>query len=193
MPASWVLIGALIAICVGVATVGAVLLGPHGIQRMNGAEIGLIFPTLGILIWLAAAVSVSEMIPDSQRRMPAWVLPAAGSVVLVAVFAVLFRDYRTEHFVAQCVTCLTAGLLHAIPTALASWWILHRGFAVNSRAAALAQGSVAGRAGVSMLELHCVNFEAPHVMLWHTAVLPLSGGIWALLVWGVRSLRNGRV
>ena len=89
--------------------------------------------------------------------------------------------------------CLTAGLLHAIPTVLAGWWILHRGFAVNTLAAALALGSLAGLAGVSMLELHCVNFEAPHAMLWHTAVLPLSGGIWALLAWGVRLLRNGRV
>jgi hypothetical protein len=49
--------------------------------------------------------------------------------------------------------------------------VLRRGFAVDPRAAGLAAGSLAGLAGVAMLELHCANFEAPHVMLWHTAVI----------------------
>jgi hypothetical protein len=40
-----------------------------------------------------------------------------------------------------------------------------------------------------MLELHCANFEAPHVMLWHTALLPLSGAAGSMLAWVVRSLR----
>ena len=190
LPAPPVLIGALVAVCVAVAAAGAALLGPHGIQRMNTAEIGLIFSTLGILIWLAAAVSVSEMIPGSPRRVAAWVPPAAGSLALIAIFALLFHDYRTERFVPQGMACLTAGLLHAIPTAIAGWWILHRGFAVNSLAAALAQGSLAGLAGVCMLELHCPNFEAPHLMLWHTAVLWLSAATGALLVWAVRRVSS---
>src|SRR4051812_22850045 len=43
------------------------------------------------------------------------------------------------------------GLLHAIPAALISWLVLRRGFAVNSLAAGLAIGTLAGMAGVSML------------------------------------------
>jgi hypothetical protein len=50
-------------------------------------------------------------------------------------------------------------------------------------------GTLAGLAGVTMLELHCPNFEALHVMLWHTAVVPASGAAGALLGW----LRNRRV
>jgi hypothetical protein len=30
-------------------------------------------------------------------------------------------------------------------------------------------------AGVTMLELHCPLFEVLHVVVWHIAVLPLSG------------------
>jgi hypothetical protein len=31
-----------------------------------------------------------------------------------------------------------------------------------------------------MLELHCANFEAPHVMLWHTAVIWVAAAAGAL-------------
>ena len=119
-----------------------------------------------------------------------WVLLASGCLVLTAVFALLFTDYRHERFVTQGVACLKAGLLHAIPTAVISWWILHRGFAVNSIAAGVAVGTLSGLAGVGMLELHCPNFEAPHIMVWHTAVLAVSGAAGCLLAWAGRSLRR---
>jgi len=150
-------------------------------------ERALIFPTLGIFMGLAATTCVSEMIPGSRRRVaPGWLL-GAGSLALLAVFAVLFRDYRTDHFLSQGLVCLTAGLLHAIPAALASWLLLRRGFAVNSVAAGLVAGTLAGLAGVTMLELHCANFQAPHVMLWHTAVMLVSAAAGALLAWLLRS------
>src|SRR5208337_572621 len=100
---------------------------------------------------------------------------------LVAVFAALFHDYRTVDFVHQGIVCLAAGLILAIPAGLASWLVLRRGFAVNSVAAGLVAGALAGLAGVTMLELHCQNFEALHVMLWHTAVIPVSGAVGASL------------
>jgi hypothetical protein len=106
------------------------------------------------------------------------------------VFALLFSDYRTERFVSQGMTCLTAGLLHAIPVSVASVWVLSRGFALNSVAGGLAKGTLAGLAGVTMLELHCPNFEAPHVMVWHIAVLAVSGVVGGLMGWTVRAYRS---
>jgi hypothetical protein len=158
-------------------------LGLYGIQRLSVLERALIFPALAVLIWLAAAAYAGEMIPGSRRRVAPGTLLWAGSLALVAVFAALFHDYRTDRFVSQGVACLTAGLLHAIPAGLASWLLLRRGFAVNSVAAGLVAGTLAGLAGVTMLELHCPNFEAPHVMLWHTAVIPVSAAAGALLAW----------
>lgn len=183
LPPAWVLVGGLVLICATVALAGAARSGLNGIQKLSAWERALIFPALGILICLAATAFVSEMIPGSRRRVAPGDLLGAGSLALLAIFALLFRDYGTERFVSQGVACLTAGLLHAIPTALASWWLLRRGFAVNSVVAGLVAGTLAGLAGVTMLELHCQNFQALHVMLWHTAVMPISGAAGALLAW----------
>ena len=186
LPPAWVLAGGLVLICVSVALAGAARLGLYGIQKLSVLETALVFPMLGVLICLAAMAFAGEMIPGSRRRVAPGFLLGAGSLALLAVFAVLFRDYRTERFVSQGVACLTAGLLHAVPAALASWLLLRRGFAVNSIAAAVAAGTLAGLAGVAMLELHCANFEAPHVMLWHTAVMPLCAAAGALLARAAR-------
>ncbi len=183
LPPSWTLAGGLFLIGAAVATAGAGRLGFYGIHKMSVLDRALIFPALGLLMWLAATTCVAEMIAGSRRRVSPAILVGAGSLALVGVFAILFRDYHTHSFVHQGVACLTAGLLHAIPVALASWFLLRRGFAVNPVAAALVAGTLAGLAGVTMLELHCPNFEAPHVMLWHTAVVPVSGAAGALLGW----------
>jgi hypothetical protein len=190
LPSSRVLAAALVAVCVAVASAGASILGLHGIQALSAARIALIFPVLLALICLAAAASVSEMVPGSRRPVAPWMLLASGCLALTAVFGLLFTDYRSESFVSQGVACLKAGLLHAIPTAVIGWWVLHRGFAVNSLAAGVAVGTLSGLAGVSMLELHCQNFEAPHIMVWHTAVLALSGAAGAVFVLVGRSLRR---
>lgn len=39
--------------------------------------------------------------------------------------------------------------------------------------------TVGGLAGIGVLELHCTNFQAAHVLLWHTAVVPVSGALGA--------------
>jgi len=186
LPPTWALTGALFLVCAAVALAGAARSGFYGIQKLGVFERTLIFPTLGILIWLAAMTFVSQMIPGSRRRVTPGTLLWAGSLALVAVFAVLFRDYRTDHFVSQGVICLAAGLLHAIPAGFASWLLLRRGFAVNAITAGLVAGTLAGLAGVTMLELHCPNLQTLHVMLWHTAVIPVSGAAGAFLVWLLR-------
>jgi hypothetical protein len=172
---SWMLAGGLILVCGIVALAGAVLLGPYGVRKMSLVEIGTIFPALGILICLAAMLCVAEAVPGSRRPLAPWLLAVAGCIGLAAVFGLLFHDYGTERFVAQGVKCLTAGLALAVPASLGTWVLLRRGFAVNSLAAGFAKGVLAGLAGVTMLELHCPNFEAPHVMVWHIAVLPVAG------------------
>ena len=186
VPPAWVLAGGLALICLAVAVAGAARSGFYGVQKLSILERALIFPTLGILIWLRATATASEMIPGSRRRAAPGLLLGAGSLGLLIVFAVLFHDYRTDHFVSQGIVCLSAGLLHAIPAALASWFLLRRGFAVNAVAAGLVVGTLAGLAGVTMLELHCANLETLHVMLWHTAVMPVSAAAGALLGWTAR-------
>ncbi len=182
LPPAGFLESGLFLICASVAGIGAARLGFFGVRALSTLESASIFSVLVILIWLTAATSVSEMIPGSRRRITPVSLLLLASASLPAVFALLFRDYRTVDFVHQGVICLIAGLLHAVPAALASWLLLRRGYAVNPLTFGLAAGTLSGLAGVTMLELHCANLQTLHQMLWHTAVLPLSalGGAWVL-------------
>ena len=190
LPPASVLAAGLVLICAAIAVAGGILLGPHGVQKMSGLEIGLIFPVLAILVWIGAALCVAEAIPGSRRPLAPWLHVVSGCIVLAGVFGLLFRDYRTERFVSQGMTCLIAGLSLALPASLAVWWFLRRGFAVDSIAAGLAKGMLAGLAGVTMLELHCANFEAPHVIVWHIAVLPVSAALGMLAAWMARAYRR---
>jgi hypothetical protein len=99
----------------------------------------------------------------------------------LGVFALVFSDYQTDHFIVAGLACLLTGLLIAIPAALLGWALLRRGYAVNPTAAGLAGGTLAGLCGLVMLELHCANFQALHVLVWHTAVVPVSAAAGALV------------
>ena len=100
---------------------------------------------------------------------------------MIVVFSDSFHDFDMSRFVPQGIACLEVGLLIAIPAALCGWLVLRRGFAVDAVSAGLAAGTLAGLAGVITLELHCPNFRAMHVMVWHTLVIPVSAAGGALL------------
>jgi hypothetical protein len=188
LPRTWVLTGGLVLVCAAVALAGAARSGFYGVEKMGLLERLLIFSTLGFLAWVAGTEFVNEMIPGSRRRESAGALLGMGSLVLVGVFALLFHDYHTDHFVSVGIICLITGVLHAIPAALLSWLVLRRGFAVNFVSAGLVAGTLAGLAGVGLLELHCPNFQATHILVWHTAVVPVSGALGALIGWALRFL-----
>jgi len=178
---NWALTGGLVLICAAVAFAGAARAGFSGVEKMDWLERALVFSALGLFAWAAASVFVRAMIPGSRRRISAGALLAACCAGLAGVFALLFRDYHSTHFVSAGLLCLVTGIAHAAPTALLGWLLLRRGFAVRPVAAGLAAGTLAGLAGVGVLELHCVNFEAAHILVWHTAVVPLSAVAGALI------------
>ncbi|HTX33812.1 MAG TPA: NrsF family protein [Bryobacteraceae bacterium] len=183
LPPAWLLGGALVLVCVSMAVAGAMILGPFGFRKMSAVDMAAIFPVLGLLIWVASALCAAEAVPGSPRPVAPWVLGVCGCLALAAVFGLLFHDYGTESFVAQGIRCLTAGLVQAVPASAGTWWVLRRGFAVNSLAAGFAQGALAGLAGVTMLEIHCPNFETWHVIVWHISVLPVSGALGMVVAW----------
>jgi len=180
LPPAWVLRFTLMAVCIGIAAAGAAGLGFAGSQAMNSTQ-KLIFPALIGFITLAAAAWAAETIPGSKRHAAPWNLLCAATFTLLALFPTLFHDRHTEDSMHAGLACLIAGVLHAIPIALVGWWLLRRGFAVNPTGAALAAGTLAGLGGISMLELHCPNFQLMHILVWHTAVVPVSAAIAVLL------------
>ena len=181
----------LLAISVVLAVAAAWMLGFYGIQKMDVAKMGSIFPALLIFTWLAALLSVAETTPGGLRwKNPEIMEPLMrnrGMLLLVmmaiwiALAAMFFRNYELDAFVPQGVNCLRAGLLIAAPTGAAAWLMLRRGFAVSPAGAGIAAGTLAGLSGLIMLEIHCPNFRAPHIMVWHTAVVPVSAITGAIL------------
>ncbi|MGA3133103.1 MAG: NrsF family protein [Terracidiphilus sp.] len=190
LPPTWVLAGGLVLVCAAIALAGAARAGFYGIEKMDLLERALIFSAL---IGFACAVGIGfihEMIPGSRRRVAPGALLAIVSGVLVSLFALLFRDYQTSDFFSAGIACLFTGLLFAVPTALLAWLLLRRGFAVNPVSAGSVAGTLAGLAGLGMLELHCQNFQAAHVLVWHIAVIPLSAAVGAFVAWALRLLAN---
>jgi len=192
LPPTWILACGLALLCAAVAVAGAARAGFYGVEKMNSLQLMLFFPVLTILIAVAATEFVNAMIPGSLRKLSPSALLATNCAVLVGVLGLLFRDYRTEHFLSAGIICLLTGFLHAIPAGLLCWLMLRRGFAVNSVSAGLVAGTLAGLAGVGVLELHCANFEAAHLLVWHTAVVPVSGAAGAVLAWALR-WQGGRI
>jgi len=177
----------LVLICASVAVAGAATLGFAGLHNLNTVQRAGIFISLAVIVWFAALSCVAECIPGSRRHITPGRLLGFGSLILICAFAAVFRSYATDRFLSQGVRCLTAGLAHAAVAALSFWILLRRGFAVNPTAAGLAIGTLAGLAGIVMLELHCANFEVPHVVLWHTAVIWVAA---AAAMLGVKMWRD---
>jgi hypothetical protein len=192
---TWILAAGLTLICAALATAAAARAGFYGIEKLALWERLLIFSTLGMVAWTWGVQLVGRLIPGSRQHFSAGTLLSIGTAVLLGVFALVFRDYRTDHFISAGLPCLLSGLLLAIPAALLSWLLLRRGFAVNSVAAGFVGGALAGLCGVTMLELHCANSQALHVLVWHTGVVPVSAAVGALAGWALRSvqLRRRRV
>lgn len=186
LPPNWVLSGALSLMGGAVALIGAARAGFQGFEALGFLSRVLILGALAVFIWAAARRAANEWTPGSPRRLSTGGLVAAFTVALAALFGLLFQDYRTENFVLAGLTCLVTGVLHAVPAALLAWWVLRRGCVLDSVSAGLAVGALAGLAGLGMLELHCVNFEALHVLVWHTLVVPVGAGFGALIGWALR-------
>jgi hypothetical protein len=182
---TWALTAGLSLVCAAVAAAAAAVIGFHGIEKLSVPARLLIFSILGILVWAAGRELVGQSIPGSRRDFGGGLFLTVVSVALLAVFAYVFRDYHTDHFISAGVACLLTGLLIAVPAAVLSWLLLRRGFAVNSITAGLAGGTLAGLCGVTMLELHCANFQALHVLVWHTAVVLASAAAGALTGWAL--------
>jgi hypothetical protein len=179
---TWKLAFAVVLIGVAVALIGAARAGFQGVEALGVQARLVIFGTLALLAGLAGTHLVREWTPGS-RRVPSAAILAASSVALLVVFALLFHDYQVHHFLSSGLTCLVTGLLHAVAVAVLAVWLLRRGYVVNSVSAGLIAGTFAGLAGLTMLELHCSNFEALHILVWHTLVVPVSAALGALVGW----------
>jgi hypothetical protein len=183
MPSAWVSTAGLLLVGGAVALVGAARSGFFGFYARDVAERVAILSILALLAGICARELVSHWIPGSRHFLaPGW-LVALVSATLLFTFALLFDDYHATRFVSGGVICLSVGVLHAVPAAGVAAWLLRRGLAVEPVSAGAIAGTFGGLSGVTLLELHCPNLEAPHVLFWHVAVVPVSAALGALAGW----------
>jgi hypothetical protein len=190
--ASGMLVGGVILIGAAVAVAGAARAGFFGFKVLGVAQRVTVLSALVALLGLAARECVSQWIPASRRHLASQTLMALAIGALVTVFGVLFSDYHVEHFFSAGIICLGAGVFHALVAAALAAWFLRRGCVLDPVAAGALAGTLGGISGVSLLELHCPNLEAAHVLVWHVAVVPVSAAVGMLVGWLVRT-RKSRV
>lgn len=181
LPRRWLLAGGTILVCAVVALAGAAAMGLHGLIRMSIPERAAVFSIVGLLVFVIATELTNVIIPGRLRRASTGGLLAATSLSLAAVLGFCFRDFPTTRFMHAGLVCLAIGLLHATVAWFLIRLVLRRGFAVSPAPAGMVGGMLAGLAGLAMLELHCPNFQAAHVLVWHLGVLLASAALGRLL------------
>ena len=191
VPRTWVLTAGLLVLSAAVALGGAARSGLFGFWTQSVGERVIILSILAVLAGVVARELVSYWIPGRRHYLaPGW-LVVLVSAALLSVFGSLFDDYHTSRFVPTGVICLSVGVLHAVFAACLAAWFLRRGLAVEPVSAGTIAGTFGGLSGVAMLELHCPNLEAPHVLFWHVAVVPVSAALGALVARAIITRKRG--
>jgi hypothetical protein len=163
-------VGAFVGIFVFIVALSVYRLGAFAIAVMTPLQTGAILGTLAIGTSLPVYSLVNQMVPGSRHRIPPARL-AVGIIILVAiVMAVLFQIRQEENFWGNAWVCIRAGTFVGALAAVPFWLLLRRGAILSPRMTGAAAGLLAGLAGTSMLEIHCPNMDAWHILLSHLGV-----------------------
>jgi hypothetical protein len=160
---------------------------------MGALAIGVMTPLETVAILTALAVStgllayslVHQMIPGSHYRISPRLLPVGIAVSLTIVIAVLFQFQDEQNFWGHAWPCIRAGTPIGVLAAVPFWLILRRGAILSPAMTGATTGLFAGLAGTSVLEIHCPNLDAWHILISHLGVAmlcALAGLILGLVV-----------
>jgi len=174
------------------ASLSGSILGLHGILVLSPSQMARIFSALLGTGMMAGVALAREMRPASGVRF-GYSVPIIANALFLIVFAALLTGYGMQNFVAEGIPCLVAGLSVSLPTAVAIALILRRGFILDWKKTGTLAGTLAGLAGLGMLELHCANLKAIHVLAWHVAVVVMSGTAGFAIGWTADRFRRRKV
>lgn len=172
---TWVWITLFVLLAGAIAVIGASLLGMQGLGAATALQRTVILSAICLGAFAAAVVVAGEMTPGNKRQISAGGVLTGSGVLMLLAFGLLFRDHGIADFVHSGVPCLATGLCVAGGTALLIALLVRRGFVIDKPSAGMAVGTLAGLAGLCLLELHCGNLSAVHVIVWHVGVLGVSG------------------
>jgi hypothetical protein len=185
------------AVFVSIAAVGVYRLGAFAIAVMSPLQAGGILSALVIGGALLAYSLVHQMVPGSRYRIPPKLLSAAVIISLTVAMAVLFQFQHERNFWANGWACLRAGIPIGILAAVPFWLLLRRGAVLSPGVTGAATGLLAGLVGTTVLEIHCPNLDAWHILVSHLGVsvlLAIAGFAagWAAEIANARSFGRQR-
>ena len=185
-------VGAFVGIFVSIVALSVYHLGAFAIAVMTPLQTATILSTLAIGTGLLVYSLVNQMVPGSRHRIPPALLAVGITILVAMVMAVLFQVQQEENFWGNAWVCIRAGTLVGAITAAPFWLVLRRGAILSPRMTGAAAGLLAGLAGTSMLEMHCPNLDAWHILLSHlgVAILCAVAGLAIGLTAEIRGTRS---
>jgi hypothetical protein len=171
--------GALVGIFISFVAIAAYRMGAFAIAVMTPLQIAVILSALTIAMGLLAYSLVNQMVPGSRHRIPAMLLLVGIAITLTITIAVLFQFQHERHFWIKCWGCIRAGAPIGILAAVPFWLVLRRGAILSPGMTGAATGLFAGLVGTSVLEIHCPNLDAWHILVSHlgVAIICALGGL----------------
>jgi hypothetical protein len=172
-------LGALVGIFISFVVIAAYRMGAFAIAVMTPLQITAILSALAVAMGLLAYSLVNQMVPGSRHRIPPMRLLVGIAITLTIPIAVLFQFQHEQHFWIKCWDCIRAGTPIGILAAVPFWLVLRRGAILSPGMTGAATGLFAGLVGTSVLEIHCPNLDAWHILVSHlgVAIMCALGGL----------------
>ena len=168
-PAHYFLI-AFVGIFVSIAAFGVYYMGAFAIAVMTPLQTAVILGALAVSTGLLAYSLVRQMVPGSLHRIPPRMLPVGITISLAIAIAILFQFQHEQNFWGNGWACIRAGTPIGILAAVPIWLVLRRGVLLAPSLTGAATGLFAGLVGTSVLEIHCPNLNASHILVSHLGV-----------------------
>jgi hypothetical protein len=161
------LAAAFIAVFLLIVGGGLIRWGAPTIAAMSLSQATWTLVTIGASMAALVGSIVAQMFPGSRFRIRPALIPITIVVMLMFVIASLFHFDHDPDFWQRGSHCLFAGLSFALIAALPFWAILRKGAILSPGLTGASAGLLAGLAGLTVLELHCSDLTAWHILTWH--------------------------
>jgi len=165
--------GAFVGIFACIVALGVYRMGAFAIAVMTPLQAATILSALAISTGLLAHSLVHQMVPGSRHRIPPGPLPVGITISLTIAIVVLFQFQHERNFWANGWACIRAGIPIGVLAAVPFWLVLRRGAVLSPSMTGAATGLLAGLVGTSVLEIHCPNLDAWHILVSHLGVAVL--------------------
>ena len=183
--------GTFVGIFVSIVAIGVYGMGAFAIAVMTPLQIVAILSALAVSTGLLAYSLVHQMIPGSSHRIPPMLPPIAITISLTIAIVVLFQFQHERNSWGNAWACIRAGTPFGALAGVPFWLMLRRGAILAPALTGAATGLFAGLVGTSVLEIHCPNLDALHILVSHLGVAILCA--LAGLVIGLAAERRMRV